>query len=141
MTSEAIKAKADRLLAEGRVDPQDVSGPIRLFEVQGDTDVYLVFVGAAVQVCYLCKASKEGARCSHVEAAVEYVLAQGAYLDELADVAKLGGATLAARDITSPARQEKVERASRFIREYQPALAARKAKVARLADDLFRRLA
>jgi hypothetical protein len=78
--SAHTQAKATRLLAEGSVRP-DIAIPPQVFHVDGDTDRYVVVVGAHVRMCS-CKRWRETMRdCSHIEAAIMRVYAKQ---DELA---------------------------------------------------------
>lgn len=67
--SAATESKAARLLADGKVDPLPVSAQI--FRVDGDTGIWFVTVSASIQLC-TCPSTT---RCSHLEAAVNWVLA------------------------------------------------------------------
>ena len=71
MAAESIQAKADRLLSAGSVRPYD--DLLRAFTVDGDSGRYTVIVGGRTRVC-TCPARGE---CSHLEAAITYVLAEG----------------------------------------------------------------
>lgn len=118
--SAATESKAARLLSEGRVDPDPT--PARIFRVDGDSGRYVVFVSAHHRSC-TCPHGEHGGEgdCSHVSAAVEWVLSEGALMDET--------------------RQERPlsARALRFP-DYLQALADRKARDSELADEAFRRL-
>ncbi len=61
--------KALRLLELGHVEPDPT--PAQVFHVQGDTGRYLVVITPTVQTCN-CPAT---GRCSHIEAAVRWLLA------------------------------------------------------------------
>jgi hypothetical protein len=56
---------------EGHVDP--TPGPVQHFKVRGDHGIYDVFVGAHVRYC----TCRTGSGCSHLTAAVDWVLEQG----------------------------------------------------------------
>lgn len=64
--SAAVRAKAERLLADGKV--HRVEGMPRRFMVEGDTDIYKVTVGPNTTWCD-CKSARgprpAGAECSH----------------------------------------------------------------------------
>jgi hypothetical protein len=108
--STATEQKAQRLLSEGRVEPDPL--PAKVFRVQGDTGIYVVVVSAHYRACN-CEAGQHGAHeCSHVKSCISWVLAEGAR-----------------------ARGDE----SRFS-EYEQALAARKARDAAEAEKLFERL-
>ncbi len=70
MISEATQAKADRLLAAGRVDPID--GELRRFRVDGHTGTYDVIVGGSFRCCS-CPATTD---CSHIVAAIRWWLSE-----------------------------------------------------------------
>jgi hypothetical protein len=108
--SAATQAKAERLLAEGRVEPLPLT--VRLYRVTGDTGIHLVTMTAAYRSCD-CEHGKKGERdCSHILAAIAYFNAELNY-DE-------GG--------------------SSRLPELEAALSARKKRDAALAEDAFRRL-
>jgi len=113
--SEATRAKAVRLLMQGRVDPQP--NPAQVFRVEGDSGIYLCFVSASVRYC-TCPHGVNGAEgdCSHLEAAVAWVLGEGALADG-------SGSISAANQL-----------------DRRAALARRKARDAEQADAIFDRL-
>lgn len=112
MTPSSVPAKAERLLAEGLVEP--LRDPARIFRVAGDHGTYIVAVSPSVRMC-TCEHFRRGGAgdCSHITAAVERLLADYA------------------REQGRPTRAG----------EYDTALAARHAREAEQADELFRRLA
>jgi hypothetical protein len=63
--STAMNAKAERLLAEGRVDP--INEEVRRFRVEGDTGIYDVILSPSFRYCS-CPATAD---CSHVRASIE----------------------------------------------------------------------
>jgi hypothetical protein len=74
--SAATRAKADRLLAEGRVAPQP--NPVQEFRVEGDGGIYRCFVGPTTRYCTCPHGVHEAeGDCSHLEAAVSWVMGEG----------------------------------------------------------------
>jgi hypothetical protein len=61
--------KARRLLKDGRVLKTEF--PVTQYTVDGDTGTYVVLVSPTTQMCS-CPAT---ARCSHIEACIEHVIA------------------------------------------------------------------
>lgn len=120
--SDFVQDKAARLLREGRIEP--MVGPVQHFRSYGDSGIYDTFVGAHVRRC-TCKHGREEAPgdCSHITAAVDWVLAQGKRSDEMQRAADLA--------MTLP--EMKADR-------YEDALAARKASEAEKAEDVFQGL-
>lgn len=80
MTPSSVPAKAERLLAEGLVEP--LRDPARIFRVAGDHGTYIVAVSPSVRLC-TCEHARRGGHgdCSHITAAVELVLADGERLE------------------------------------------------------------
>src|ERR1700677_2263642 len=79
MSSEAVLAKAVRLLGEGRVEPTDGDN---VFEVVGDSETYWpVVVSPSRQFCP-CPAV---AGCSHLEAAQGWVQMHTVGMEEYGD--------------------------------------------------------
>lgn len=77
--SEQTTAKADRILAQGRIEPETT--PVRSFVVRGDTNDYRVIIGGSFQRCdceHGQRVLRDEAfgRCSHIKAAVRWVMAE-----------------------------------------------------------------
>lgn len=90
--STAIKAKGDRLLAEGRI--RRLTGNV--YEVEGDNGKYITWIADAELAnggCD-CKAGKSGIFCSHVYTASVYELAN--------PVPKLANVSSAGTDLSDP---------------------------------------
>lgn len=67
--SAATAAKARRLLEDGKVIP--LPDAAWIFRVDGDTGIWFVTITASIQLC-TCPSTT---RCSHIESAVRWVLA------------------------------------------------------------------
>lgn len=73
MTSEQVKQKALRLLRESRVSA--LGGPAHLFQVRGDSGLYLTVISPTVRLC-TCDHGRHAMTdptmgdCSHIEAAL-----------------------------------------------------------------------
>ena len=114
--------KAFRLLAEGCVDPEPA--PARIFYVQGQQR-YTVVISACHRSCtcpWGVSSHAHKGDCSHIKAAIEWILSEGALHDETQK-----GESLSLCALRFPV--------------YLDALARRKKAAADLAEDLFRRLA
>jgi hypothetical protein len=88
--SAHTQAKATRLLAEGCVRP-DIAIPPQVFHVDGDTDRYVVVVGAHVRCCSCAHWRAKMADCAHIEACILRTWAKPdelALMDEAIEVAK-----------------------------------------------------
>lgn len=84
MPPESVYTKAERLLAEGRVNPLTA---LRPFEVEGDSARYVVVVGPESEGFCSCPAT---VKCSHIVAAERWYRAERAASDHR-DVGELSG--------------------------------------------------